>query len=189
MPRVDAVPSLIDDADFLAEIDKLETGPAPPGADADSVYWDQASSVDDADEGRIDARMPQAPGLVPEGERTRSAKPVQPVRTEKRVRTETPSSPRVGRVGDPGPGRIDRPCGPEGPAHRERPVPPTHVDEIGQSTRTHARELTAGSASRPRLVPASLLMLTVVLGFSAGAGSAALVFHDRITQIAVMWGK
>jgi hypothetical protein len=88
MPSVAAIPSLIDDADFLSEIDKLQ--------------------------------------------RTRSAKPEPPVRIEKRVRTEAPSSPRVG---NPGPDRIETPFRPEGPARHdkpERPVPPAHVDEIGQ---------------------------------------------------------
>ena len=39
------------------------------------------------------------------------------------------------------------------------------------------------------LVPAALVALTVVLCFGAGAGSAALVFHDRVTQIAATWAK
>jgi hypothetical protein len=194
MRSVDAIPSLIDDADFLAAIDKLETDPAPHEADAVSDYWEQASRVDEGED-RSDARMQQAPGLAPRVQRTRSAEPVPPVRIEKRVRTETPSSPRVGRVGDPGPDRIDTPVRPDGPArhdrpvHRERPVPPAHVDEIGQSARTRANELAAGSASLQRLVPASLVVLTVVLCYGAGAGSAALVFRDRVEQVVATWQK
>ena len=189
------MPSLIDDADFLAEIDKLETGPTAFEGDAHSVYWEQASRVDEAGEGRIAARLPEAPASEPLVQRARSAKPVRPVQIEKRVRTGTPPSQRVGRVGDADPGRIDTPSRPEGPArqerpvHRERPVPPVHVDEIGQSALSHPTVLTTGSASQPRLVSATLAALTIVLCFTAGAGSAALVFHDRVSLIVTHWAS
>jgi hypothetical protein len=172
MPNDRQLPSLIDDADFLAELDKLETTPARPRADAHHVARPQ-----EADEGRVSA--PVAAAVAPAPVRQiRSAKPVQPVRLEKPLRLEPPS----------GPGRIESPFRPvaparsERPAKPERPVHPGHVDEIGDVTR--------GVAVRQQvMVPAALVALTVVLCLGVGAGSAALVFHDRVAQIAVTWKK
>ena len=69
------------------------------------------------------------------------------------------------------------------------PSRPVHVDEIGQSALSRATVLTTGSASQPRLVSASLAALTIVLCFTAGAGSAALVFHDRVSLIVAHWAS
>jgi hypothetical protein len=173
MPNAGQLPSLIDDADFLAELDKLETTPARPRPDAHHV-----SRPEGVDEDRVSAPVQAAVAPAPVRQ-TRSAKPVQPVRIEKPLRLEPPS----------GPGRIENPFRPaaparfERPAKPERPVHPGHVDEIGDA-------VASGVAVRQEvLVPATLVALTVVLCLGAGAGSAALVFHDRVAQIAVTWKK
>ena len=178
------LPSLIDDANFMAELDKLERDPGQPEADALSVYWEQAARVDEPGEGRLSAGAlaPPGPAIELPVRPTRSGKSVRPVRVEKRLKLETP-------------GRIEVPSRPEGPARSEtstqpkRPVRPAHADEIGRSARKRATVVTAGSTSQARLVPTSLALLTVALCFCAGAGSAALVFHDRVGQIAVTWKK
>jgi hypothetical protein len=176
MPNAGQLPSLIDDAEFLAELDKLETAPARPTADAH-----RASRPEGADEGRASAVMPALAAPAPGApvRRIRSAKPVQPVPLEKPLRFEPPS----------GPGRIENPFRPVAPARSERPVKPerpvhpVHVDEIGDAA-------VKGVAVRQQvLVPAALVALTVVLCLGAGAGSAALVFHDRVAQIVVTWAK
>jgi hypothetical protein len=175
------MPSLIDDADFLAELDKLETVPPPPELDVLSAYWNHPGRVEETND-RFPALMPIAPAPAPAARHTRSAKTGRPVRLEKPLRLETP-------------GRIEMPLRPEVPSRSEspvmpkRPVRPAHVDEIGRSAHTSEGYETAVSGPQPLRVPAVLAALTVVLCFGVGAGSAALVFHDRVAQIAVAWAK
>jgi hypothetical protein len=181
MPSVAEMPSLIDDADFLAELDKLEAVPPPPELDVLSAYWNHATRVEEAG-GQLPALTPIAVAPAPPARHTRSAKPGRPVRLEKPLRLDTP-------------GRIEMPLRPEVPARSERPalpkrpVRPAHVDEIGKSGYTSEQHERAVSEPQPLRVPAALAALTIVLCFSAGAGSAALVFHDRVAQIAVTWRK
>jgi len=178
MPSDAAIPSLLDNSEFLAELDKLEGDPAQPKANAISAYEKHRSRVDGADEGRLSTVLaePRATAPAVGVRRSRSAKPVQPVRLEKPLRLEAP-----GRIENPF--RPETPVRSERPVKAERPLRPVHVDEIGD---TSGR---AASVRQPLLVPALLVALTVVLCFGAGAGSAVLVFHDRVAQIAATWGK
>jgi hypothetical protein len=180
MASVAAVPSLIDDADFLAELDRMDTDAAPPRAAAGSAYWDQASLAEEG-QGEVlvtQARTASAPDSPPR--RARSAKPVRPVQLEKRAPPETPSRIDV-------PFRPEAPARPAQPAHRERPIAPEHVDEIGETRRTLATELMAPSVSATRYVSRRVAVATVVLCFSFGAGSAALVFQHRVSLIVALW--
>ena len=179
MPRVAEMPSLIDDADFLAELDKLETVPPPPDLDVLSAYWNHATRVEEAG-GQLPALTRIA--AAPAARHARSAKPGGPVRPEKPLRLETP-----GRIETPR--RQEAPARSERPVQLKRPVRPAHVDEIGKIEHASVEHERAVSGPQSLRVPAALAALVVVLSFGAGAGSAALVFHDRVAQIAVAWTK
>jgi len=182
MPRVAVAPSIIDDAGFLDELDKLEGDPAQPAVDVLSAYWDHALRTDADDQHHLTTLMPEQPALAPEPmvERLRSAKPLRPVRLERPVRVETPARRDT-------PDRIDAPFWPQAPAepatrvHADSPERPAHVDEIGDRD--------AASAAEPTHVPLLVAALMVVLCLGVGAGSAALVFHDRVAQIVVTWTR
>jgi hypothetical protein len=190
MSNVGEIPSLIDDVDFLAELDKLETNPAPPRSDAHSAHARHASRSDGADQDRVFAVLPEPAPVAagaPVRRSTLSAKPARPVPLEKPLRLETPPTP--------GPDRIDRPFRPDAPARPERPVRvqrpvrPAHVDEIGETAQAHATGLSAVSGPQPRGVSAGLTALTIVLCLGIGAGSAAMMFHDRVAQVVATWKK
>jgi hypothetical protein len=147
------LPSLIDDADFLAELDRMENGPAPPDAEP--------------------APKPAGPDKLQHSQ-------------PRRLKLEPPATPAT-------PPRREAPIRPE----PETPMPPAHIAEIGDRARAPraAVHVPAPSATvaapivQPRGVPAALAALTVVVGLTVGAGSAALLFHDRVAQIVVTWAK
>jgi hypothetical protein len=190
MSNVGEIPSLIDDVDFLAELDKLETNPAPARSDVHSAHAHHASRSDDADQGRVFAVLP-GPAPVAAGAPVRrstlSAKPARPVPLEKPLRLETPPAPGPGRIDRPS--RPDAPARPERPVRVERPVRPAHVDEIGEIGQAHPTGLSAVSGPQPRRVSAGLTALTIVLCLGVGAGSAAMMFHDRVAQVVATWKK
>jgi hypothetical protein len=188
MPHVSPEPSLIDDVDFLAELDKLEANPGQPRGDAHSAYARHASRSDGADEGRESAVLPGPAPVAPVRRSTLSAKPVRPVVLEtKPLRLETPPTPGPGRIERPF--RPDAPARPEKPVRVERPVRPAHVDEIGETGQIQATRASAVSGPQPRRAPAGLAALTIVLCLGVGAGSAAMMFHDRVAQIVLTWRK
>jgi hypothetical protein len=145
------VPSLIDDADFLAELDRMESGPERP-----------APSVSEpAPVRRAAAPKPAMPAINP----------------PRRLRLEPPAKPAA-------------------------PPRPAHIAEIGDRVRApKLAHVTAPKApvaapmaataplAQPRRVPATIAALTVFLGLTVGAGSAALLFHDRVERIVVTWTK
>jgi hypothetical protein len=177
-------PSLIDDADFLAELDKMENGPGALEGDT-SANWEQALETEASDDARVTGARPAPPAAAPEPPPVRRAAPAKPARPEKPVRPERPL-----RLDPPArPASTVRPETPDRPERPARPARPVHVDEIG--TRERAMEAADADASglEPRRIPAALAALTVVLCLGVGAGSAALVFHDRVAQIVVTWGR
>ena len=162
------VTSLIDDVDFMAELDNME------GTEARAVQ-----SGKRARSARLE--RPVRPPAIP----TRIEMPLQPetpAPLETLVQPERPVQPA--RPVDP-----ERRVKPARPIRLEMPAPPGHVDEIGESVEAREAEEHAVSASRLRRVPASLVALTIALCFSTGAGSAALVFHGRVAQISATWAK
>jgi hypothetical protein len=179
MSRAAVAPSIIDDVGFLDQLDKLEPVAAPE-VDVLSAYWDHALRTDAADESRLPVLAPEPAALAPEPpvRHVRSAQTVRPIRFEKGVRPEKTS----GRIAAPGwPEPAVRP---EMPVQLEWPLRPEHLDEIGEPVTVDAM-----STAPPRHVPLSLATLMVVFCLGVGAGSAALVFHDRVAQIVVTWSK
>ena len=182
MPRVAVAPSIIDDAGFLDELDKLEGDPAQPAVDVLSAYWDHALRTDADDQHHLMTLMPVEPALAPEPvvERVRSAKPLRPIRLERPVRLETPARHDT-------PDRTEAPFWSQAPAEpamrvqSDSPDRPAHVDEIGD------RDAAPAPESKHVSLPVAALM--VVLCLVVGAGSAALVFHDRVAQIVVTWAR
>jgi hypothetical protein len=188
------VNSLIDDVHFMAELDRMESPGQSDGAFSGDGDLFESTNLEEvpAAVAATTARMPDTPAV-------HSAKPALPVRLRRPATTptriETPHQPGMperretlvqperpvqpARTIDP-----ERRAKPPKPIQPERPAAPPHVDEIGM--RMDAGEHGASSSTRPR-VPALLAALTIVLCFSAGAGSAALVFHERVAQITATW--
>jgi hypothetical protein len=156
------VPSLIDDAEFLAELDRMDDG-SPLASEAERPVAPQNPAA------------PQAP---------------------QRLRFEPPARPAA-------------PPPPTTPSHPERETPPRRVhdiparpapvEEIGTRPRT-VRKIApvfepppqpAAIASVPqtRTLSTRLAALTVVLGLMVGAGSAALLFQQRVTLIVAAWSN
>ena len=187
--------SLIDDINFMAELDNMESPDKPGGAFSIDGDLFESATGDEVPEGALAARFAR----VPETREVQSAKSARRVRTVQPATTPT----RIEMPHQPGtPARLETRAQPERPVQPARPVDPerrvkpmkpirlempgapAHVDEIGKE-----RAERAVSASSLQRVPALLAALTIVLCFSAGAGSAALVFHDRVAQITATWAK
>jgi hypothetical protein len=180
MPRVAVAPSIIDDAGFLDELDKLEGHPEPPEVDVLSAYWDHAMRTDADDQQHLPALVPESPAIAPVVRSVRSAKTPRPLRLGQPLRLETPVRAHT-------PERTDAPFWPQAPAQPAARVQSDssarseHVDGTGESD--------AALTPESRRVSLSVAALMVVLCLGVGAGSAALVFHDRVAQIAVSWWK
>jgi hypothetical protein len=177
-------PSLIDDADFLAELDKMENGPKDLEGDARSASWEQALEADATDDAPLPRARPERPAAAPEPPPVRraapaKAQPAKPARPERPLRLDPPARPAA----------TVRPNAPDRPERPARPARPVHVDEIGTREQRMDAVDAVASGLEPRRIPAALAALTVVLCLGVGAGSAALVFHDRVAQIVVTWAK
>ena len=158
------VPSLIDDAEFLAELDRMDDG----------------SVVASEEERPVAPEKPAAPQAPRRLRVEPPARPAAPPRTEAPLHPEREPPPR--------------------PA-RETPRRPAPVAEIGTRPRT-VRKIAppapepapqpptpVAATAQPRIVPTKLAALTVVLGLMVGAGSAALLFQERVTLIVAAWSN
>jgi hypothetical protein len=182
------VPSLIDDADFLAELDRMESGPATPDAGRAPAPAEDSTQTEPAPMSWPMPEQEEPPAREPLPVRRAAAstpaspeKPLRP-QPQRRLRLEPPAMPAT-------PPRPDR----------EAPMRPAHIAEIGE--RARAPRPTASNATVAQTapvatpiapsgrVPTMVASLTVVLGLTVGAGSAALLFHDRVAQIVVTWAK
>ena len=167
MPSPAVVTSLVDDINVMDELDNMDSQATPGGAVRSATRTRRV-------------RLERPPAIP-----TRIEMPLQPeapARLETLVQPERPVEPA--RPGDPE-RRVKR----AKPIRLEVPPAPGHVDEIGKGVEAREAREHAGSASRLQRVPASLAVLTIVLCFSTGAGSAALVFGGRVAQITATWAK